>query len=368
MEQWAYELAAIPAEARAAVDSYAGSPDGDVPLKRLLDILLRVPEAAKRLAAHGIEEAIIRDTLADIGLWCCVHRQKTGHFGLNETMLEWLTRHVECRIFRVGRLQCRPYHLSAAWNLRLYRNRHTGHVLAVTAGDAEYREDGQVSGTNGIYGGEGGFRGYFRHFEQGGEPYAEGIVLSPYGRAENKPVRLNLRLWDEILCEGMPSLELHVPADGPFDPDSCRRSLVSMAEFTAKHEAALASLTGVCGPYAAFTLGSWLIDAQLDGILPPTSNIVRNLREFYLIPALASEVATLERVFGVSSLDIDNLKPEQTETRLQRAIVTFMRNGGRPRYNYGIILLRDVEGYGAEQYRRNFDRLKAGGYMESDPA
>ena len=355
MNQEILDLAALPSESYERITEYenslnSGNGGDDERMDRLFEVLNKVLEAAGKMSAHGIPEKIIIDTFSDIGLWSKRCMRETGGWGLADPSPGWLKNHLACGIFRIGRIQCKPSKFSPKWNMRFYRNKSTGKVLGLTAGDIEFREDGQVSGTNDIFAGDKGFKGYFKS----GENFVEGVVISPYGRAENKITRLEFGKWEEILCEGMPVFELHIPADGGFTPDICRSSYEDMVKFAKNHQDALGKLTGFEGPYTALTLGSWLLDAQLDGILPPESNLVKHLREYYLLPVLSNEWAGIFWIFNNVKPDLNNLKPLEQYTSLQRAELDFIRKGGNMRYNFGVLMFDDVKNYGNELYRKNF--------------
>ena len=382
-----YNLADIPAEAVKHIDAYIASPDGDIYMEWLVKTLRDVPKAARLYSENGIEDQIIRDTLADIGLWARRCMQWTGRWGLPEMAWDWLQQHVNGKIFRIGRMQCVPGYFSKDWNFRMFRHKATGRPLVLTAGDADFRSDGQINGTSGIYAGEdvdgcdgrdcmnsrdsrdgdggrdsgncdGGFKGYGKTYFEADKRWSEGVLISPRGHAINCAVKLDMDEWDEVLHAGMPVFDLHIPSDGPFDPAVCRASFEKMVDFAARHESAIAKMTGVkvanCS-FAAFTLGSWLLNAQLDGILPPESNLVKYLREFYLLPVKSGEDSTITWVFDRKKPNLESPAPEHTRTSLQRSILDFMRNGGRLRSNRGVMLFEDVKDYGNEYYRKAFD-------------
>lgn len=317
-------------------------------METLIKTLREAPTAAQRMRDHGIPEKIIADTFADIGLWAARCKRQLGHWGLADPSPTWLPIHLDCKIFRVGRFQCIPKLFPAEYNARFFRNNKTGKVLALTAGDIEFCADGQVSGTAEIYADENGFRGFFR--EDNGN--VSGIVIDSAGFARNEAVTLCLDEWTEVLKEGMPILELHIPADGDFDLETCRATITEMSEFAKNHEKAIGELTGVKGPYVAFTLSSWLLNAQLDGIMPPTSKLVQHLRQYYLLPVFVKGYNSTFWIFDGQEVDIHNIPPEEIKTSLQRNMIDFMRKGGRTRHNTGIIMLDDVHKFGNEMYRR----------------
>jgi len=326
------KLANIP-QAAAAI-TYANN---------LQKILAAVPAAAEKMRTHNISENIITDTFADIGLWAAYCKKHHGQWGICKRANDWLKFHTDCKIFRIGRFQCIPRHFSARGNARFFRNNKTEQLLAITAGEAMYRKDGQLSGTSGIY--EDGFRSFCHEKLQA----IEGLVIDPKGHAINKTATLNLAEWTEVLKAGMPVLDLHIPADGDFGMETIRNSLTCMIDFTRTHQDAIEKLTGVKGPFAAFTLSSWLIDAQLDGILPGTSRLVQHLRQYYLLPILCEGYNQLSYIF--EEQNIDTLRPEDIKTSLQRNIIKFVHDGGRTRESSGIIMFDDISKFGKEPYR-----------------
>jgi hypothetical protein len=73
------------------------------PLVWLAAYLHLVPAVVEWHRAHGIAEAVTRDTLADVGRHVAISRRVTGEFGLQTW--DWLTHHYSARLFALGRLQ-----------------------------------------------------------------------------------------------------------------------------------------------------------------------------------------------------------------------------------------------------------------------
>jgi len=108
-------------------------------------------------------------------------------------------------------------------------------------------------------------------------------------------------------------LSVHVPEEcGPLTPAACDASFARAREvFPDAGEA---------------RCRSWLLDPQLAGLLPATSNIVAFQRRFELLDEGENEDArVLEFVFHTLEPDLDRLPQETT---LQRAIVRHLRAGG----------------------------------------
>lgn len=329
------------------------------PMDWLVYILHGIPKAANIADENDISESILLDTLGDIGVWARNCKRDMGEWGLLRNGYGWLENHVNGRLFKVGRLQFIPK--TYDWNFRIFRNKNEKNVIALTKDEEDYRGDGQVNGTNNIYDHEKNFTGSSKICNDG-KPYVMGTLVSPYGCAINRVIRLDMGLWEEVLKHGSPVLELHIQQEERFDFESCRISFGRIKDFADRHYNMLAKIAGIAqpdkdkNPFAAFVCTSWLLDAQIGKIMPSSSNLVQFLREFYLLPCKSGDDATIERVFQARSedFDINNLDPSKTKTTLQKAIIEFMNGGGRMRSNSGFILTEDLGEYGTERYRKMF--------------
>lgn len=364
------KMANLPAEACESVTKYLQSnpnwkeksKDNYEDIDWLVYILKGIPKAIQIVDENDISESILLDTLADIGVWAKNCKKFTGNWGVQTH--GWLENHINGRLFKVGRLQFIPKIYD--WNFRVFRNKNENNVIALTKDEEDYRADGQVNGTNGIYDKEKNFTGSSRIFDNDGKPYVMGTLISPYGYAINRVVRLDMDLWREALPHGSLVLELHIQQEEKFDLESCRISLERIRDFANTHYKMLAKVAGVSeesgkldknsNPFVAFICTSWLLDAQIGKIMPSSSNLVKFLSEFYLLPYKSSNHATLERVFEATpeNFNLNSPNPTQNKTTLQKAIIEFMRNGGHMRSNMGLIFIEDLKEYGTERYRKMF--------------
>ena len=71
--------------------------------RNLLSYLFMCEELEKRYRKKGIDESILIDTLKDIPIWTNIWSGLKGELWLEE--LPWLKRHLEMRLFKLGRLQ-----------------------------------------------------------------------------------------------------------------------------------------------------------------------------------------------------------------------------------------------------------------------
>ncbi|GGH39369.1 acyltransferase domain-containing protein [Paenibacillus segetis] len=63
-------------------------------------------DAYEEYVIRGIEEQIYFDTFSDIGLWCSNCKRDFGEYGIQE--YDWLSEHIQLRLFKLGRLQFQP--------------------------------------------------------------------------------------------------------------------------------------------------------------------------------------------------------------------------------------------------------------------
>lgn len=124
---------------------------------------------------------------------------------------------------------------------------------------------------------------------------------------------------------GDPVLGMHIPESGPLDPDACDASIRCARSFFPRYF-----------PdhwFRVITCTSWLLDDQLAGYLPPTSNIVRFQSRFRLVPGAADgDGDVFWFVYHRPPHAIDTLEPRST---LERAIVTHVRSGKHWRVRTG---------------------------------
>jgi hypothetical protein len=300
----------------------------------LLILLSGLPDLQRLYQAHGVPSAVARDTLSDIERWLRVHHARHGTWGLAPDRLNWLRNHTRGQLFQLGRLQ---FQFGAfAPGFSVFRHRRTAHVIALADDGLRFRADGQLDGAGGVLDPESAWVSRLVVSDRA----VTGSPITPDGTAQREEVRLARADWERALAPGDPVLHLHIPAGSPMDFDACGRSLQQALEFFPRHFPQ--------HPFVAFACSSWLLDAQLERMLPPRSNLVRFLREMYLLPARSSGAGTLERVFGTPSID-PNTAPR--DTSLRRAIADHLLAGGHLRGARCFLFPADLD-WGGQVYRR----------------
>ncbi len=322
----------------SSVNSWAMIPEGVVEYSDMFYafvFLSGVPIIRRIHREKGIPEDISKDTLSDLELWIKEYKKRTGRWGFGQ--LGWLVHHFSCDIFKLGRLQFQFY--LCCFDVYAYRNKRDGRVVVLACDGAEFRKDGRYNGSDRIFEEEGVWRSYYKQNEE----VVVGNPFSPRGFAVNREVELKKSEWKLILQRGDPILAVHIPATGPLDHKLCGESFKQAVEFFPRYFPGFT--------YRAFTCSSWLLDPQLEEYLPETSNIVKFLREFYLIPfPYADDTQTFERVFGKKYEDI-NQAPQGS--KLQRAVVEHCKKGGRWRMGAMVYFPEEVPHWGSQIYRKH---------------
>jgi len=299
----------------------------------LLVMLSGLPTMRAVHRAHRVPEEVARETILDLRLWLDEERARAGKWTVRPLNVAWLANHFRGELYRLGRLQ---FQFAAFWaKVRAYRHATSGAVVALSEDGVRYTADGWQQA------GEGESEGVWTACLVEGRDAVTGNPIAPTGRALQQAVTLPTCEWRQALAPGDPVINIHIPAGEPLDHAACGRSFCAARGFFARHFPER--------PFAAYCCGSWLLDAQLEGMLPPTSNIVRFQREFYLIPIRLWTPTMLERVFGRVPED---LSQAPRDTALRRAILDVLESGRqlRPAAGGGFILPDDLR-WGTQVYR-----------------
>ncbi|HVK03318.1 MAG TPA: hypothetical protein VM490_07575 [Armatimonadaceae bacterium] len=305
-----------------------------------LVFLSGIAQSQRIYGARGIAAALWEDALRRFGetldaVW------RTGREA--DLVRRWTVYPIVGRLFRLGRLEFLldefPYDYHA------FRRRGDGRVIVLAGDGMRFRADGQCDGADGVHDAEGGWAAAFAADDRD----ISGSPISPFGFAVRRKVRLDPGDWEPALGRGDRTVSVHIPATGPMTPDACRASFAEAEGFFPAHFPD--------APFAAYTCCSWLMDPQFERCLPAESNIVRFLREYYLLPLPgASDRAVFHWVFRGKPED---LSAAPRETTLQRAILDHAAAGGHWRHAGGMLLRQDCL-RGGSVYRRAFRETERG--------
>jgi len=303
------------------------SGDGDA-LFYVLLFLSGVPALRAIHRKRNISESVTRDTLSDLERWMRKYRQRHGRWGFNE--ISWLRRHFSDKLIALGRLQfemtCFPLDYTA------YRNRHTGRVIVLAPDGMHLRGDGQCAAPDVP-------NVWTAHLEID-DRHIRGTPLSPLGHAQRELVELPVADWELILGKDDRALSVHIPEEGPMDHAACGESFQQALEFFPRHYPDY--------PFKAFMCFSWLLDPHFEEMLSPGANIVRFLREFYLLTVpLFNPIRSFPHIFDGYTGDLEQA-PQRTS--LQRATLGHLQAGGEWRTGGALLFPEDLN-WGAKVYR-----------------
>lgn len=278
-----------------------------------------IPHMRGLNASRGIPEVISEAPLADLNIWLLDHKAKYGSCGLKQ--LVWLLFHLTGRLYQLGRLQFVAG--TSQLPVRVFRNASDGRTIAVSEPGIRYRADGQVDGLNGIADPDA----WTSELEIT-DYSVRGNPIDPLGSAHPEAIELQMPEWSQVLAPGDGIIEVHIYAGGKLDYDACRDSFAQAREFFPRYFPD--------APFAGFTCQSWLLDPNLERILPSESNLVRFGRLFQRVPVPGGDWQTFERVFGVNKPD--DLSALPRDTALRRAVLDHIENGNQMWFAGGFIL------------------------------
>jgi hypothetical protein len=257
-----------------------------------------------------------------------------GFPGVSPRILNWLMNHWRGELYRLSRLQ----HIPCTFHgkVRAFRHRTKGTVVALSEDGVRYRADGQVDGAGGVFDKEKAWTATLRITDN----EIVGYPIAPVGEAVHREVRLPASEWRQVLAPGDMVIGMHIPAGSPMAYELCGDSMRKAVEFFPKYFPDK--------PFVALTCFSWILDAQFEKLLPPTSNLVRFQKEVYLFPIPAGSEGALRTVFGVKYKDWANVR---RETVMQRAFAKHIDKGGHFRGG-GCFLFPEDLNWGSRFYRR----------------
>ena len=132
-----------------------------------------------------------------------------------------------------------------------------------------------------------------------------------------------------LLAQGSEVINLHIPEDGAMSMDLCSVSLKKMAGFFAEYRPEY--------HWQGFICQSWLLDSQLQTMLPENSNILAFARDYTVLATRidpgSSAVSFIFHVPGVPA-DLESL-PE--DTSLQKALKLHLKAGKTINTAFGIM-------------------------------
>ncbi len=309
----------------------------------LLVALAMVPKVRARHEEMGIDPEITQQTCRQVRSFCLNYRKgHDGYPGVFRRQIYWLRHHVDGHIFRIGRLE---YYLTTFEEYRgacdVYRHRHTGAVVALAREGVSFDAAGHVASPFSAASVEEGWTATRTESVDS----VRGTPISPYGRACREELTLATDIWDRVLGPENTVLSMHIPAGDSLTPDRFVSSMRAAVAFFRTHFPDQ--------PPAAIACGSWIFGYQIDEILPQSTNLVRNMREVYLLPT-----PKREKWPGLWFIFCYDDEPEREDlpasTTLERAVVDCLAAGGDWREGGMFFLTTDLHRFGSRFYRAHW--------------
>jgi hypothetical protein len=310
-------------------------------------LLACMEPAMERLSRLGMPEDGYRETML-----AAVNRQsekwrRTGSPRVDD--FPWDIHFYTGGIFKIGRFL---FKFEKFWQpVSVYRN--GAETAAFFTDPVNIRRDGQLNGVNGVYDPEAftaitGHRihpaGVYLPAKITGDnqnPADDAFDRQPpqttvnRGMGYDRCIKPDAKKWKRVLKEGDITLGMHIPGGPGYDAAHLRESLRDARAFFARWFPEMKP--------RAFANESWLNDPHIARLLNGEGNIPNVQKEMYLLPTAEGDEMALRELF-----------PEGLEspprTRLQKAALDFMRNGGRFTTAAMFILTEDIERIGSGPY------------------
>ena len=297
----------------------------------LLGFLAALPKAEREYRRLGVSLDIFHDTMLDFAIWINHAYDLRGYWNFDQ--FSWLSLHVACKIFRIGRLQ---YVLSEFHgNVTAFRHRITGSVLLLGDPAISLRADGYAEGAGGKPASdEESWHAVFEETPAGWR----GNRINPEGFTLREESFLLHSVWERVLKHGDTVLDLHIPRGDKLTVKECRESLQAAYQFF--------PAIFPDRPFKGLFCHTWFFTPQLQKILPPESNIVRFQREFYLYPYPGGPEFLWNFVFGEKYPDATTAP---RDTSLRRAVLDWLAEG-KELFDLPGLMLHSPDLWGTQPY------------------
>ena len=266
--------------------------------------LERLPYTEQRYSELGIGDEIFVNTLSDIGVWVQNAYNLVGYYCIRN--FSWIWRHLEARLFRIGRLQYIALPFSG--DVKAFYSSRKNKLLLLCNSGMELRANGDMQG---VCGKEKTADGFVTEYEET-EEYFFGNPVTPYGKALRTPVKLMRDEWEKVLDKGDYLLEIHIPRGDDFGMGAIKDSYLHAKEFYRRYFPEI--------DYKGMFCHTWLFTPQLQEMLPRSSKIVAFQRQFYLYPTKGSVNYLWNFVFN----ELTERKDAKPDTYLRKKVLEYL--------------------------------------------
>jgi hypothetical protein len=298
-----------------------------------------VPALKESHRRRGYPQEVTAQTLFQLIAFERNHLRGRGLPGLYENQLPWLAVYLMDPYVRLGRFeyQLHPY----GGGVQVWRRASDGQILALAEQGARVDDEGNL-----LPAGAAADEGWTAHLTES-ETAVTGFAVDPAGRILKKSVCLRKSEWSCCLRKTDTVLDLHIPSGGGMDWERMTDSFRQALDFFARYHPAQ--------PFAALVCGTWFLDPQLAGLVPPDANPLRLQRAVHLYPINGGPGG----LWFVFQRDIATTAPADLpqDTSLRRALAGFLAAGGKWRGGGMFILKEDMAHPRENLYRDRFRAL-----------
>jgi hypothetical protein len=237
-----------------------------------------------------------------------------GYYGLSNEKMWWLQPYMLGHLYRLGRLQ---YEIASyPEGTRIYRHSE-GQDCVLYYSKGTFDADSWVTAV-----------GDFQPRLTEEESCIRGYGFDAEGRLSPKEICLDRSQWQLAVQAGDDVLSVHIPKDGKLSMAAVLESFEEARIFFRKHFPEL--------NLKAFILHTWLLDTQLENLLPPNSNIRDFQKLFTIMLKEENDSCLFDFIFHTKRCPLEQLVPRND---FQSRILKFVQHGGHLRSGFGYILM-----------------------------
>jgi len=313
-------------------------------LYSFLLLIACVPRSIRRLEKLGVPAYFYRDIPYSPMKRQFDKLKSTGDGTVSD--FPWDMNFYTCSIFFLDRFYFIPYRLDE--NIRVYRSRETGEVVAFYGESLKVRRDGQLDGVNGIVDAQA----YETDFAEA-DGKIVGYPISPAGLIQREKLELEGETWELVLQKGDILLGTHIPGGPGYEPARLKSSIQWAGDFFARYFPEI--------PVKGFGSESWLYDPHLRLLLNESANILKMQDQMYIYPIESGGDMMFRELF------LGNDKPTEADCRssLQRKALDRVRRGRQFTAGSMFILLEDAARVGTMPYGTAAQRQEAVARMKA---
>lgn len=292
--------------------------------------LAGIPLAVECFRQKGLPMGSLYEALPEIRIWMENFYGDYGHIGMElHYGFSWYYSTLASGVvLRFGRLEYN--HGQFYPDITVLRSKTTGERRILLNSNGCYDAKGRIAPDAD---GDGAFKtshvfGIFYDKLQGH------LINRVNGSVARETSDWDLREWEYDIQSGDRSLYLHIPAGEPLTPEGVEDSLRRMKRYYCSENSGFYPKAVICT--------SWLLDPQLQEILPESSNLVKFQRRGYMLPSTHLSSDTVRRVFGLKGVK-EGIRSVPWNTLLRQRIGADLDAGIRYAGGRFVIFMDEIE-------------------------